>query len=248
MKRIAVIIMGGWPFLIGAHPCPYDWNIEFAKKTEIRGDNITDFATKLNAAVLKEADKKIKRTIVVEMKPDTFTKIPDKSPFAKQMGILIQSYTQTTAPLIEKGARQYGTAPIEAKFPAKFPIACILSLTLPVDGISYTEKKDGAHVTVHRDLECHAYKLSEKFLKTAQENQKSGGVPRDCDPITYTFARYSGMRWKFYVFDKEKELQAKSIIEGILLYLPNEKVILAIETKRGHSDLNKAMKERGYLD
>jgi hypothetical protein len=247
MKRIAALIIVGWPFSVCAHPCPYDWNIEFSQTTKIEGKTLADFAKQFNDAVRKQTNGKVKKAIVYEEKPDTFTKVPGKSPFSEQMDTLIRHYAEVTAPLITKGVSEYGGTPTSAEFPANFPVACLLAATLGRE-IGYDETKEGAMVTIHRELECRAYKLSDNFLKRVGEDEREGRVPQGCKPVPYTFARYSGMKWELNVFDEQKVMRAESIVNGVTLYLPDRKVIIAIETNRGHGELTKSMKERGYLE
>ncbi len=103
MKRIITYVLAGCPFLVSAHPCPFDWNIKFSKRTEIRGKNISDFANQFNEAVRVETKGKIKKAIVIKSLPDTFTKVPENSAFSEDMDTLIRRYAQVTAPLIKKG-------------------------------------------------------------------------------------------------------------------------------------------------
>ncbi len=43
VRRLFPIIAVFWPWLALAHPCPYDWNIEFSKPTTIKGKNLVKF-------------------------------------------------------------------------------------------------------------------------------------------------------------------------------------------------------------
>jgi hypothetical protein len=248
MKRIAALIIVGWPFAVSAHPCPYDWNIAFSQTTKIEGKTLADFVKQFNEAVRKQTNGTIKKAIVYEVKSDTFTKIPEKSPFSEQMDTLIRHYAEVTTPLIKRGVFEYGGTPTDAEFSANSPVACLLAATFSRVGGGYDETKEGAMVTIHRELECRAYKLSDKFLKRVDEDEREGRVPQDCKPVPYTFARYSGMKWELNLFDEQNDLRAESIVNGVTLYLPDSKVIIAIETNKGHEELAKSMKERGYLD
>ncbi len=102
-------------------------------------------------------------------------------------------------------------------------------------------------MTLQRILECRAYKLSDKFLETVADDQRDKRVPAGFEPITYTFARYSGMIWPFYVFDAPKNGKEESIVEGVTLYLADKKIILVLDTKKSHIALTKSMSSRGYL-
>lgn len=51
MNQIAALLIAMCPCLLAAHPCPYDWNIEFAANVEIKGTTLSDFVVKFNEAV-----------------------------------------------------------------------------------------------------------------------------------------------------------------------------------------------------
>lgn len=246
MMKVGVLwLLSGWFSWALAHPCPYDWNIQFSKRTEIRGENLADFVQKLNDAVRKQSNRKVSVAMVLENKPDHFTKVPADSPFEGQMDALIRRYGVITAPLIKIGVFCYGTAPVEMDFPANFPIACLLSALFSDEDGTYLEQKGGARVLIQQRLECRAYKIKPSLLKVAKENEEEGRVPEKVKPVEYTFARYSGMRWQMDVAGKEG---VQSILSGVVCFLPKQKVILAIETKRGHEMIERGMSERGYID
>lgn len=248
MKRIAMLMLAGWPLLAFAHPCPFDWNIEFSKPVEIRGATMADFARKLNEAVSKETNGKIKTTLVFESKPDSFTKVPENSAFARQMDTLIKRYGEVTAPLIAAGVEEYGTCPEDEQFPANFPIACILATTSS-SGNNYEETKDGAILTLHHDFQCRAYRLSAQFIETVKEWQREDRIPEGAQPVPYLFATLSGMRNEFVTLpDPAKDFVTKSIMDGVTLYIPEERVVLAIETKSKHDEMTQIMEERHFLE
>lgn len=53
VSRIAALLTAMCPCIVAAHPCPYDWNIEFAADAEIKGATLSDFVVKFNEAVKK---------------------------------------------------------------------------------------------------------------------------------------------------------------------------------------------------
>ena len=248
MKRIATIVLAVWPLSVSAHPCPFDWNIEFSKAVKVSGENIKDFADKFNDAVSKQTKGKIPKAIIYTMKPDSFAKVPGTSPFASEMDTLIKRYSEVTAPLIKKGVLEYGGAPWEMEFPANFPVACILS-SPNVDAVHYEETRDGLKITIHRELECRAYHVSPKFLEIAKDYQRGEIIPAGGDYVSYFFARFSMMMWAFHTIpDPSKDSIEEPILSGVTLYLPKKRVILAIETKEKHEETLKSMQERGYLE
>lgn len=258
MKRIATLVLTAWPLSVSAHPCPFDWNVEFSEEVNISAKSIKDFADQFNEAVSKQTKGKIPKAIIYAVKPDSFTKVPADSPFAKEMNALIQRYSEVTAPLIEKGVFEYGGAPMDMEFPAKFPVACILSS--PNEGaVNYEETKDGLKITIHRELECRAYHVSPKFLEIAKDYQRGEQVPAGGDYVSYFFARFSMMMWALHTIPDpakdavEDPFRANDAVEvpilsGVTLYLPEKRVILAIETKEKHEETIKSMQERGYLE
>jgi hypothetical protein len=248
MRRIVAIFLAVWPLSVSAHPCPFDWNIEFSEGVNISGKNFEDFANKFNEAVSKQTKGKIPKAIIYTVKPDSFAKIPASSPFATEMETLIKRYSEVTAPLIKKGVFEYGGAPKEMEFPANFPVACILSS--PNSGaVNYEETKDGLKITIHRELECRAYLVSPKFLKIAKEMESRYQIPAGGDYVSYFFARFSEMMWAFHTIpDPAKDAVEEPILTGVTLYLPEKGVILAIETKVKHEETIKSMQERGYLE
>lgn len=248
MKRITAIFLAVWPLSISAHPCPFDWNIEFSEGVNISGKNLEDFAKKFNEAVGKQTKGKIPKAIIYTVKPDSFAKVPASSPFASEMETLMKRYSEVTAPLIKKGVFEYGGAPKEINFPANFPVACILSS--PNSGaVNYEETKDGLKITIHRELECRAYNVSPKFLEIAKDYQRGEKIPAGGDHVSYFFARFSMMMWAFHTMpDPAKEAVEEPILSGVTLYLPEKRVILAIETKEKHEEILKSMQERGYLE
>ncbi len=250
MKRIAILMLAGWPILTGAHPCPFEWNIEFAANTEIKGTNLTDFVTEFNEAVKKEPEGKITHAIIFESKPDTFRKVPEDSPFSNEMDVLIKRYVEVTTPLIKKGVLEYGTTPVEISFSAKFPVACMLATEFNREGMNYVEAKGGAHVTRPRSvLECRAYQVSAEFLGKERKWERGDWIPVGLQPVPYFFASDNEMMWRFQTFpDPEKDSVQVSILDGVTLFLPDKKVILAIETKEKHEEMTKSMQQRHYLE
>jgi hypothetical protein len=248
MKRIAAIFLAVWPLSVSAHPCPFDWNIEFSEGVNISGENIEDFANKFNEAVSKQTKEKIPKAIIYTVKPDSFAKVPVSSPFASEMDTLIKRYSEVTAPLIKKGVFEYGGAPKRIEFPANFPVACILS-SPNTGAVNYEETKDGLKITIHRELECRAYHVSPKFLEVAKDMQSRWQIPAGSDHVSYFFARMSEMMWAFHTMpDPDKDAVEEPILSGVTLYIPEKRVILAIETKEKHEEIIKNMLERGYLE
>jgi hypothetical protein len=237
MKHIAILMLSGWPLLAPAHPCPFDWNIEFSKPVAIHGTTMADFAQKLNEAVNKETNGRVKTTFIFISKPDSFAKVPENSPFARQMDTLIQRYAEITA---QKPNSAYGTAPEDVEFPANVPIACVLDRTSP----NYKETKEGAILTLgHNDFQCRAYKINSKFLDYVKE-QREDPIPKGVQPVPYLFARISGMMGAFYSLP----IKEQSIIDGVTLYIPEERVVLVIETKTNHEKMTKIMQEKHLLE
>lgn len=248
MKRIATLILVAWPLSASAHPCPFDWNVEFTKKVNVAANSIKDFADQFNDAVSKQTKGKVPQAIIYAAKPDSLTKVPADSPFAKEMDALIQRYSEVTAPLIEKGVSEYGGAPMTMAFPANFPVACILSS--PNRGaVNYEETKEGLKITIHRKLECRAYHVSPKFLEIAKDMKSRHQIPAGGDYVSFFFARFSEMMWAFHTMpDPDKDAVEESILTAVTRYLPEKGVILAIETKEKHEETIKSMQERGYLE
>lgn len=230
------------------HPCPFEWNIEFPAPVKITGKNIEDFANRFNDAVRKQTKDKIPKAIIYEEKPDSATKIPGDSPFAKEMDMLIQRYSEVTSPLIKKGVHEYGGGTMEIEFPANFPVACLL-LTAGSGAITYDETKEGLKITIHRELECRAYHVSSGFLEIVKEYETEKRIPEGKDPVSYVFATHSGMMWALHNLpDPAKEYVEEPILSGVTLYLPGRKVVLAIETKDKHEEITKSMRESHYLE
>lgn len=249
MKRITTFLIAITPLLAGAHPCPYDWNIEFANATEVKGTSVLDFAEKFNQAVSKETEGRIQKAILVDWQPDTFKKVPENSPFAEQMDELIHRYTTFMAPLIEKGIPAYGTVPITIKFPAKFPVACLLDAEFAKGSINYEETAKGLIVSRSRHLlECRVYPLSEKFFDAVADNQREGRTPAGNDAASYDFARFSDMTWSFTQRDPADSSgwSEVSMLNAVTLYLPKDKVMLAIETREKHEEMAKNLADRGF--
>jgi hypothetical protein len=238
------------PFTLIAHPCPFDWNIAFASDTEIKGTSLSDFVAKFNEAVTKETKSGITRAIIYDTKPDTFRKIPEDSPYSKEMDALFQRYVKVMKPLMKKGLGE--SAPIAISFLAKFPVACLLAAQFSggYGGVTnYEETKEGARVTRRREiLECRAYQVSAKFLETVSEYQREDRIEAGVEPASYVFASFSGMTWAFDIYSESaQDYVQESFLDGVTLYIPEKKVVLAIETKEKHEEISKVMTERGLL-
>jgi hypothetical protein len=249
MNRIAAILIAMCPFTLSAHPCPFDWNIEFANDTEIKGTSLSDFVAKFNEAVKKETKSGIARAIIYDAKPDTFRKVPEDSPFSKEMDALFQRYVEVMVPLMKKGFGE--SAPINISFRAKFPVACYLATLFNGYGgvTNYEETKEGARVTRRREiLECRSYQVSAKFLGTVSKYQREDRIAAGVQPASYVFASFSGMTSAFdFYSDSAHDYVQESFIDGVTVYLPEKRVILAIETKEKHEEMAKVMTERGLL-
>jgi hypothetical protein len=248
MNRTFAVLLSIFPCALVAHPCPHDWNIHFAEDTEIKGDSLADFVAKFNEAVKKESKDKVGKAIILDLRPTTIRKVPEDSPFSKEMDDLIKRYPEV---LRIKGFPEFGSSPIALEFPAKFPVACLLAVTFSAGVMGYEETEAGAVVTDPRaDLECRAYEVSDLLLEKAEEWRREGHVPEGT-PLPYIFARFSEMTWAYYIDpDPENPLEdavEHSVLEGVTLYIPGKKVVLAIETKEKHAEMTKAMGERGYL-
>ena len=246
MNRIA-ILLAICPWSLCAHPCPFDWNIGFANDTEIKGADLSDFVVNFNEAAKKETKGRIARAIIYDAKSDTLRKVPQDSPFAKEMDELFRRYAEVMEPLRKKGLGD--AAPIAIGFPAKFPVACLLSAQFHGGWTDYEETKEGARVTRRRAvLECRAYHLSDKFLETVREWQREDRIPAGEQPESYIFAEFSGMDWAFDT-DSEAALDfvQEPFIDGVTRFIPGKRVVLAIETKEKHEEMAKEMAERGLL-
>ncbi len=247
MNRIAAILIAMCPYTLSAHPCPFDWNIEFANDTEIKGTSLSDFVAKFNEAVKKETKGGIARAIIYDAKPDTFRKVPEDSPFSKEMDGLFRRYVEVMVPLMKNGLGD--SAPIAISFPAKIPVACLLACQFHDGVTNYKETKEGARVTRRREvLECRSYQVNAKFLDTVSEYQREDRLAAGVQPACYIFAAFSEMTWAFYTYsDSAQDYVEVSFLDGVTLYIPEKKVILAIETKDKHEEMTKVMTERGLL-
>jgi len=250
MNRTAAILIAMCPSSLIAHPCPFDWNIEFASDTEIKGTSLSDFVAKFNEAVTKETKSGIARAIIYDAKPDTFRKVPEDSPFSEEMDALFQRYVKVMEPLMKKGLGE--SAPIAISFPAKFPVACLLIAQFSEGyggATNYEETKEGARVTRRREiLECRSYQVSAKFLGTVSEYQREDRIAAGVDPVSYVFASFSGMTWAFDIYSESaQDYVQESFMDGVTLYIPEKEVMLAIETKDKHEEMTKVMTERFLL-
>lgn len=246
MNRTLALLLSIFPCALVAHPCPHDWNIIFADATEIKGTSLADFVEKFNEAAKTESKGEIEKAIILDLRPTTIRKVPEDSPFSKEMDELIKRHPEV---LRKKGFPEFGASPVAVEFPAKFPVACILAAIFSGGTMGYDETEAGAVVRDPRaELECRAYEVSDLLLEKAEEWQRDGHIPEDAPPLPYIFARFSGMTWAYYTYpDPEKDPVEHSVLEGFTLYLPEKKVVLAIETKEMHGEMTKAMRERGYL-
>ena len=217
MNRIAAILIAMCPFTLSAHPCPFDWNIEFANDTEIKGTSLSDFVAKFNEAAKKETKSGITRAIIYDAKPDTFRKVPEDSPFSKEMDALFQRYIKVMAPLMKKGLGESAT--IAISFPAKFPVACLLAAQFDGGTTNYEETKEGARVTRRREvLECRSYQVSGKFLDTVSEWQHEDRITAGVQPAAYIFGSFSGMTWAFDTYSESaRDYVQESFIDGVTL-------------------------------
>ena len=79
--------------------------------------------------------------------------------------------------------------------------------------------------------------------------QRGEQIPEGGDPVSLFFAGFSEMIWAFHTIpDPAKDSVEVPILAGVTLYLPEKRVILAIETKGKHEEITKSMKERHYLE
>ena len=249
MNRTFAVLLSISPCALIAHPCPHDWNIHFAENTEIKGDNLADFLTKFNEAVKKESKDKVGKAIILDLRPTAIRKVPEDSPFSKEMNELIKRYPEV---LRKEGFPEFGSSPIALEFPAKFPVACLLIATFSGNQMGYEETEAGAVVSdLRADLECRAYEVSDLLLEKAEEWRREGHILEGAPPLPYIFARFSEMTWAYQTYpDPENPLEdpvERSVLVGVTLYIPGKEVVLAIETKEKHAEMTKAMGERGYL-
>ena len=245
MSRIAGLILAASMGALDAHPCPFDWNIVFAKDTEIKGENIGDFVAKFNEAVRKETAGKITEAIIYEKGPVKHLKVPEDSRHSGEMDALFKRHTEAMEAMAKKGLGP--GAPIEMNFLAKFPVACTLAAMFDGGATNYQETKEGARI-VRQTLECRAYHLSAKLLERVGEYQREDRIPPGMQPESYIFATFGSMAWAFDTYSEStQDYVQESFLEGVTHYIPEEKVILAIETKEKHEEMTKALTERGYL-
>lgn len=248
MHRIASMLITFCPCMLSAHPCPFDWNINFAQKTDISGTSLSNFVEKFNEAAKKETKGGIARAIIYDEKPDTLRKIPGNTPFSNEMDGLFRRYVEVMDFLKKKGLGDSG--PISLSFPAKIPVACVLSTQFSNGYTDYEEVKEGARISRLREvLECRSYHVSGKLIETASKWQNENRIPAGMQPVPYIFASFSGMTWAFDTFsDEANDYVQESFLDGVALYIPEKKVVLAIETKDKHEDITKVLTERGLLD
>jgi hypothetical protein len=160
---------------------------------------------------------------------------------------LFQRYVEVIDPLMKKGFGD--SAPITMSFPAKFPVACLLLMQFSGGFTNYEEVKEGARVTRLREvLECRSYQISGKLIETASEWQDENRIPAGMQPVPYIFASFSGMSWAFDTYSEvANDYDQESFLNGVTLYIPEKKVVLAIETKDKHKEITKVLTERGLL-
>lgn len=248
MKRITILLIALIPLSCWAHPCPYDWNVEFEKTTTIRGESYAEFAKLFNEAVSKETKGVVKKAIVLESKADSLTKVPEDSEFAGQMDVLFRRYKKRTDPLIAKGVWQYGAAPLEIEFPGRFPVACLLSGRFEGRAMRSVEAEEGLMVTIQRRLECRAYRLSESFLRVLEEEKRADVNPAMSEAAQRLFAQYGGVMCEMTVQAGLEKSERVSILNGVTLHIPERRVMLVLESEIGHERLIRVMGGRGYIE
>lgn len=248
MNRIASILIAFCPLTLSAHPCLFDWNITFAKNTEINGESLSDFVAKFNEAAKIETKGGIASAIIYDTKPDKLQKVPEDTPFSKEMDGLFRRYVEVIDPLMKNGL--YGSKPIFLSVPANFPVACLLATQFSGGNTTYEELEEGARITRLREvLECRSYEISEKLIEAASDWQQENRIPAGMQPVPYVFASFSGMTWAFDTFsDTANDYVQESFLDGVTLYIPEKKVILAIETRNKHEEIAIKMTERGLIE
>ncbi|MFA6101566.1 MAG: hypothetical protein WCV67_06645 [Victivallaceae bacterium] len=226
-----------------AHNCPYEWNIQLTKGIAFKETSIS----KINAAVREATKGRIQTAVILDTTPATITKETADPEMLRLMDVLIDRYQKVMAPVIAKGAAGYETCPVTDDIKPNFPLACQISTIAAGAEMRYREKKEGAVLSRWpKTLECRAYKVSDAFLKRVEEKQKAGQIHPDFKPVPVVFAQESGMSWSVMVGDGPGSFRGNAILDAVTFYMPDKKLMLTIETSKGHNKILTNLKKLGY--
>lgn len=250
MKRKLAVVSAVFVAVSGfasAHNCPYEWNIQLTKGIVFKEMPVSKVVDQINAAVREATKGRIKNAIILDATPVTIAKETADPEISRLMDVLIARYQKEMAPVIAKGAAGYETCPVTYDIKPNFHLACEISMIAAAAEMRYREKKEGAVLSRWpKTLECRAYKVSDALLKRVEEKQKAAQIHPDFKPVPVVFAQESGMNWSVMVGEGPGSFGGVSVLDAVTFYVPDKKLILILETPKGHNKIQENLKKLGY--
>ncbi|MCP5488170.1 MAG: hypothetical protein H7A43_05930 [Verrucomicrobia bacterium] len=253
---VSVLLLGGllltpvvyrWLHPI-AHQLPYKWDSYVRPDLQFEMEPMTNVVAMVNAAIREASDGALPEAITVDSTPTQIIKVNSIPQLDVHMDRLIADFRLHEEEMKRRGAEGFESAPFTGWLGGHHSLWC--SLVGPnMAGLHWEPRADALHVSRSpRAMECRAYGVGDELIRTTEEWIAEGRThaEHDWDPVCFVFVKMAGMRsWSIMVPSGPNSASGEFRLSKVTRYLPDRKVILALETPVRHKEAEALLKQKG---
>lgn len=168
----------------------------------------------------------------------------------EDMDKLIEDFRRDETNWMNRGACGFETFRYTGAFMAGHSLGCELRVLADWAELDYEEKPDAIHLRRNPNhLECRCYSITSGLKQTAEDFRRRNQVRVDTDPVTSAFIDVARVYlWSIDVPTGPNEAIGEYRYASVFKYLPEESVLLVIETPQAHEAAVKLLKEKGFWE
>ena len=233
-----------------AHQRPYRWDAFALPEQHFTNATITEVVSIVNATVAKASSGSVTQAVFLDTTPAGIIVYPFDTALKGDMEELVEDFRRDETNRVSRGACGFETLRYTGAFMARHSLACELREVAEWAQLEYQEKPDAIHLGRNPTrLECRAYKISSGLKQMAEELEKQNQVRVDTEPVISAFIDVTSVHlWSIDVPTAANEITGEFRYANVFKFLPEQSVLLVIETQDAHVTATKNLKDKGYWE
>jgi hypothetical protein len=233
-----------------AHQRPYHWDAVALPEQHFTNATITDIVSTVNTAVAKASNGAITQAVLMDKTPADIVIYSSNTALKTDMERLIADYRSDETNWMNRGACGFETCRYTGAFMAAHSLGCEFQELASWVQLDYQEKPDCIHLARNPShLECRSYRITSRLKQMADELKGKNQVRIDTDPITSAFIDVAKVDlWSIDVPTGANETTGEFRYASVFKYLPEQSVLLVIETPEIHKMAKKNLEQAGFWE
>ncbi len=228
------------------HQLPYKWDSYVQRDLEFEMAPMSNVIKAINAAICEASEGEVPEAIKLDTTPTRITKVNSDPTLDQQMDQLIADFRENEKEMERKGAWGFESKPYTGRVDGDHSLGCTLVM-MGSDGLQWEPKEDALHVSRSpREMECRVYGVGDELIRTTEDWIAKGRTHAepDWDPVCFVFVKMAKMRsWSIMVPSGPHSASGEFRLNKVTKYLPDRKVILALDTPERHKKAEELLKQ-----